>query len=253
MPRLFVYRIVTDGGWAPHISDGFLTLTICKPKIRKSARDGDYVLALVAQSSNSMKTLKKEKAVSNNDKHFLAAYLFRVGEVVPLKNYDEWCAAHAPGKLCTADKINGNAQYNKNLAWRPGPHGISQQERNLSGCNSITSNHFAAWKSSAPHRLTVEELAGLGLTEEEVAKIGIGHKIVEMPDTKMAEHLIVSKAAPANNKGARVKCAPKNKTAKNNGPRGNGSGAGPRGNGSGAGPRGNGSGAGPRGCGSGAK
>jgi len=218
MPRLFVYRIVTDSGAAPHVSEGHLTLTICKPKIRKSAKDGDYVLALVAQSNNAMKTLKKSKAVSNNDKHFLAAYLFRVGEVVPLERYDEWCAAHAPSKLCTAEHFEGNAQYNKTLKWRPGPHGPGERNRNLSGCNSITSTHFAAWKSTAPHRLTEEELAGLGLTEEEVSKIGIGHKIVDMPNTEMADHLIASKKSPPRNN--------KNKTAKNNGPRGAGAGPG---------------------------
>lgn len=236
MTRLFVYRIVTDSGAAPHVSEGHLTLTICKPKIRKSAKDGDYVLALVAQSNNAMKTLKKSKAVSNNDKHFLAAYLFRVGEVVPLERYDEWCAAHAPSKLCTDEHFEGNAQYNKNLKWRPGPHGPDLRNRNLSGCNSITSTHFAAWKSSNPHRLTAEELAGLGLTEEEVSKIGIGHKIVNMPNTAMADQLIASK-----------KTLSRNKTAKNNGPKG--SGAGPNANN--AGPKG--CGAGPKGCGAGSK
>jgi hypothetical protein len=214
MTRLFVYRIVTDSGAAPHISEGHLTLTICKPKIRKSAKNGDYVLALMAQSNNAMKTLKKSKVVSNNDKHFQAAYLFRVGDVVPLERYDEWCATHAPSKLCTAEHFDGNAQYNKTLKWRPGPHGPGERNRNLSGCNSITSTHFAAWTSTAPHRLTEEELAGLGLTEEEVSKIGIGHKIVDMPNTEMADHLIASKKSPPRNN--------KNKTAKNNGPRGAG-------------------------------
>ena len=211
MVRLFVYRIVTDAGTAPHISDGYLTLTICKPKIRKAAKNGDYVLSLVAQSNNAMKTLKKSKGVTNEDKHFLAAYLFRVGDVVPMEKYDEWCGAHAPHKLCTAEHFEGNAQYNKNLKWRPGPHGPGERNRNLSGCNSITSTHFAAWKSSAPHRLTAEELAGLGLTEEEVAKIGIGHKIVHMASTEMAEHLINPKNGPPNNKKSS-----KNKTLKKN-------------------------------------
>ena len=219
MVRLFVYRIVTDAGTAPHISDGYLTLTICKPKIRKAAKNGDYVLSLVAQSNNAMKTLKKSKGVTNEDKHFLAAYLFRVGDVVPMEKYDEWCGAHAPHKLCTAEHFEGNAQYNKNLKWRPGPHGPGERNRNLSGCNSITSTHFAAWKSSAPHRLTAEELAGLGLTEEEVAKIGIGHKIVDLPDTEMVEKLIASKKGAVNNNancGPKAKCSSKNKTLKKN-------------------------------------
>lgn len=227
MVKLFVYRIVTDSGTAPHISDGYLTLTICKPKIRKSARRGDYVLALVAQSSNSMKTLKKSETFSNADKHFLAAYLFRVGDVVPMQNYDEWCVEHAPQKLCTGEHFEGNAQYNKTLKWRPGPHGADQRNRNISGCNSITSSHFAAWTSRLPHRLTAEELAGLGLTEEQVSKIGIGHKVVEMADMNMAEHLIAANQGLSKNKVKCVgaKCGSKNKTIKkNNKPNANGSG-----------------------------
>lgn len=212
MTRLFVYRIVTDSGAAPHISDGYLTLTICKPMIRKSAKNGDYVLSLVAQSNNAMKTLKKSKTISNSDKHFLAAYLFRVGDVIPMNKYDDWCEKHAPQKLCTEDYFDGNAQYNKTLKWRPGPHGPNQRNRNLSGCNSITSKHFAAWTSSSPHRLTSEELAGLGLTEEEVSKIGIGHKIVHMPNEEMAEKLIASKKGSPNNNSKSAK----NKTLKKN-------------------------------------
>jgi len=188
MVRLFIYRILIDSGAAPHVSDGYLTLTICKPAIRKSAKNGDYILALVAKTSESMKTLKK--TVADKDRSFLAAYLFRVGDVVPLERYDEWCNEHAPHKLCTDEYFEGNAQYDKDLKWRPGPHGPEQRNRNLSGCNSLTSNHFVAWTSRSPHRLTVEELAGLGLTEDEVAKIGIGHKIVKLPDTDMVEMLI---------------------------------------------------------------
>jgi hypothetical protein len=233
MTRLFVYRIKTDSGAAPHISDGYLTLTICKPEIRKEAKNGEYVLALVARTSNAMKTLKKK--VAKNDIPFLAAYLFRVGDVIPMEQYDKWCTDHAPHKLCTEEHFEGNAQYNKNLKWRRGPHPESFRELNIGGCNSLTSSHFAAWTSTSPHRLTVEEIEGLGLTEEDIVKIGIGHKIVEMPNTVMAERLIASKALPANTnkKCSGAKCGSKNNTAKvnrskanNNGPRGAGAGPG---------------------------
>lgn len=42
-PRIFVYKIVVDNGGAPCIADGLLSLAICKPKIRTSAKKGDVI------------------------------------------------------------------------------------------------------------------------------------------------------------------------------------------------------------------
>ena len=216
MVRLFVYRIDTDSGAAPHISDGYLTLTICKPKIRKAAQDGEYVLAVVSRSGNAMKTLKK--TVAEKDRPFLAAYLFRVGDVVPMEKYDKWCSEHAPHKLCTDDYFEGDAQYNKDLKWRPGPHPPGERNKNIGGCNSLISTHFAAWTSTSPHRLTKEEITGLGLMEEDVAKLGRPTKIVELPNNEVVERLITSKKYSPNNKkrNSGAKCVSKNKTLKKN-------------------------------------
>jgi hypothetical protein len=40
---LYVYKVVADTGGAPCISRGMLSLAICKPKIRRTARKGDLV------------------------------------------------------------------------------------------------------------------------------------------------------------------------------------------------------------------
>lgn len=190
MPRLLVYRIVTDMGSAPHISDGYLSLTICKPLIRKSAEVGDYVLSLVAQSNPNIPKRHPQR-------HFLAAYLFKVTEKVAMKDYEGWCKEHAPGKICTEDFWDGDCQYGSNLAWRPGPHMSSNKEiqnklikTNLSGVSSLISRNYAAWKSSTPHVLTDNEIEGLGLTHEEITKLGIGQKFIDLPDTTVADKLI---------------------------------------------------------------
>lgn len=190
MPRLLIYRIVTDAGAAPHISDGYLTLTICKPVIRKGADVGDYVLALVAQSNPNIP--KKHPQA-----HFLAAYLFKVTEKVRMEKYEEWCKEHAKGKICTEDFWDGDCQYGPNLSWRPGPHMSSSKniqnkliKTNLSGVSSLISNEYAAWKSATPHVLTDEEIEGLGLTRETIVKLGIGQKYIDLPDTTVADKLI---------------------------------------------------------------
>jgi hypothetical protein len=161
MPQLFVYRIVTDAGTAPHISNGFLTLTICKPGIRKSAKVGDYVLALVALQHTKL-TGKGE------DRFYKAAYLFKITETVGMLDYEEWCAVKAPGKICTTEFFEGNCQYDKTGAQRPGPHGPDYKETDLGGKFSLISNHFAAWTSKAARTLTHDEMAQIGLDEEQV-------------------------------------------------------------------------------------
>jgi hypothetical protein len=185
-PNLYLYRIVTDTNAAPNVADGYLTLTICKQDIRRSAKVGDYVLALVAQSNEAMKLLKP----SVEDAKFLAAYLFRVDETVDMKRYDAWCSIHAPHKLCTNDFFEGNAQYNENGKQRPGPHGKAYIEKNLSGCNSLVSTYFAAWTSRSPRRLTLEEFAAMGITEEKVNGLAQGYRKIPLPDKSMADFLI---------------------------------------------------------------
>jgi hypothetical protein len=206
MPRLLAYRIVTDLGAAPHILNGYLTLTICKPMIRKGAKIGDYVLALVAQSNPNIPKVE--------DKYFLVAYLFKITDIVRMEDYEEWCKTHSPGKICTDEMLEGDCQYGPNLKWRPGPHySTDPAERdelirvNLSGVNSIISNYYAAWQSREPHVLTDEEIAGLGLTREELKGVKRGHRCFDLPDTTMADKLIdgwVRKESRGNGKSKRA-------------------------------------------------
>jgi hypothetical protein len=44
-PTIYVYKCVVDDGTAPCVSGGLLSMTVCKPKVRASAKIGDYVLA----------------------------------------------------------------------------------------------------------------------------------------------------------------------------------------------------------------
>lgn len=46
MSKLFLYKVPRDYGFAPNPFWGFLTLATCKPKIRKEAKIGDFVLGL---------------------------------------------------------------------------------------------------------------------------------------------------------------------------------------------------------------
>ena len=44
-PKVFVYTIVTDSGYAPNADGPYLTLATCKPDIRERAQVGDIIIA----------------------------------------------------------------------------------------------------------------------------------------------------------------------------------------------------------------
>ncbi len=45
MSNIYVYKCVVDDGTAPCIDRSLLSMTVCKPKVRTSAKIGDFVLA----------------------------------------------------------------------------------------------------------------------------------------------------------------------------------------------------------------
>jgi len=53
VPNLYKYVITHDTGKAPCIDNNLLTLCICKPKIRKTAKVGDWVLATASKQKIS--------------------------------------------------------------------------------------------------------------------------------------------------------------------------------------------------------
>lgn len=70
MPRGFSYIITRDFGFAPNPFQGVLTLATCKPKIRKSAQVGDYLIG------------NSTKATGNK-----LIYMAKVEEVITFDQY----------------------------------------------------------------------------------------------------------------------------------------------------------------------
>jgi hypothetical protein len=50
MERIFLYKMTTDNGGAPCVRRGILSLAICKPGIRNSAKEGDLIFGFAANS-----------------------------------------------------------------------------------------------------------------------------------------------------------------------------------------------------------
>lgn len=71
---IYSYLLVTDNGSAPCIQENILSLAICKPKIRKTANIGDYIIAF---TSKSMKVSQEPKII----------YIAKITNKLLLNNY----------------------------------------------------------------------------------------------------------------------------------------------------------------------
>jgi putative DNA base modification enzyme with NMAD domain len=70
LSRVYTYVLAADGGFAPNPFHGWCTLACCKPKIRKRARVGDWVVGLTPARDGSR-----------------VAYAMQVQEVLPFAAY----------------------------------------------------------------------------------------------------------------------------------------------------------------------
>ena len=50
MSRFYSYIVATDNGSSPNTENGILSLALCKPKIRSTAKLGDYVIGIAGKN-----------------------------------------------------------------------------------------------------------------------------------------------------------------------------------------------------------
>jgi hypothetical protein len=87
MGALFSYCVRYDGGAAPNPFWGVCTLVICKPRIRRAAGVGDWIVGTGSRRSPA------------GDLSGAVVYAMRVGRKLSMPQYDEWAAADCPGKI----------------------------------------------------------------------------------------------------------------------------------------------------------
>jgi len=78
--KLYSYIVKHDTGFAPNPFHGYCTLACCKPRIRRKAEKGDWVVGLMPKSAGNK-----------------VAYLMRVDDIVPSFR-DYWFAARFKAK-----------------------------------------------------------------------------------------------------------------------------------------------------------
>src|SRR5437867_9415218 len=86
-PRLFTYRLRYDDGAAPNPFGGVCTLVICKPRIRKVAQLGDWVVGTGAVTSGL------------RDAAHRLVYAMKVTNWMTMDAYDRHTKRHSPIKV----------------------------------------------------------------------------------------------------------------------------------------------------------
>ena len=69
-PDIYIYKLVCDDGGAPCICYGKISLCICKPMIRRTAKEGDWIIGVGGKKIGGK-----------------LIYIMRVGEVIDGKDY----------------------------------------------------------------------------------------------------------------------------------------------------------------------
>ena len=136
--KLFVYTIVSDTNFAPHVdpNGNYLTLATCKPRIRIKARKGDWVMAVTGRTTD--RNVEQGKVVC----------IFEITEEP--KTYDDyWSDLRFKGR-------DDNIYYLKNgvLVQKKGAIAHlkrDEQERDWAGKYVLISNNLCYFGKDGPH------------------------------------------------------------------------------------------------------
>lgn len=122
MSRIWRYVLARDAGMAPCIQGGILTLTCCKPFIRRNAKEGDWVIGFVP------KGLKRGHI----------AWMGKIEERIPLAEYGRRFRRRKDAiyRLRQGELISMRTDYHTN----PG-----DRERDLRGKNALVFRPFWYW------------------------------------------------------------------------------------------------------------
>jgi hypothetical protein len=150
-------------------------LTVCKPKIRKTAKVGDWILGF---GSSSVEV----KGKGNMSYSRKLVYAMKVSQVFTLKEYNDFCLINLPNKIPiwkTDDwrKRLGDCVYyyeNGKIIQRKSVRNEKKLPIDEGGINALLSGHFYYFGNKA-----VDVPSSLN----NLVKTGIGHKIAN--DAKM--------------------------------------------------------------------
>ena len=172
--RLFSYVVAQDFGFAPNPFCGFCTLATCKPKIRKWAKIGDWIIGTGSRGRGKVQ-----------DRRDFLVYAMRVTEVMTFSEYwnDPMFHRKRPNLKGSLKQSYGDNIYFKNEIgnWHQQDshhsyEGGKQNYHNIShdtwADRVLISNDYVYWGGEGPK---IPEKF-LNYNGEDIRKKGSGHK-----------------------------------------------------------------------------
>ena len=106
-PTIFVYKMTTDDGGAPCVQDKTISLCLCKPRIRMSAKENDWIIGMGGKSVKKLRdrpiyVMQVEKRVNGKDYY--------------AQNGEYWNREDCAYKW---DDNNGNYTYKEGAKYHP--------------------------------------------------------------------------------------------------------------------------------------
>lgn len=134
--KIYRYVVKTDQGSAPNPCDGYCTLAICKPGIRKTAGKGDWIIGFRSGSDDQV------------------IYVMKVSETMTFTDYwhDQRFETRKPLLSPLSDNIyrpDGKGKV-KQVDNQVHPNKPKTIERDLSGINVLVSKKFWYFGESSP-------------------------------------------------------------------------------------------------------
>ncbi len=138
MTLFFSYIVRIDDGAAPNPFKGMCSLTICKPRIRSSAKPGDWIAGVGSKNAPS------------GDLTGRLIYAMHIQQVLTLQEYDERASTEWPDRVPKMDSADiadrlGDCIYDfsgSEPTQRLGVHGPKNVKTDLSGKNALLSKDF---------------------------------------------------------------------------------------------------------------
>jgi hypothetical protein len=132
--KLFSYVLASDDGAAPNPFWGYCTLAICKPKIRRAGKKGDWVVGI---------------GPAGKPTHGKLVYAMRVDEALPLDRYFAdrrfRLKKPAPSSRDPRRHVGDNIYYRECGRWHQfpgGTHDHADKKKDTGGKNALVSRHF---------------------------------------------------------------------------------------------------------------
>jgi hypothetical protein len=144
MEKIYSYVLCSDDGAAPNPFGGICTLTICKPRIRKNAQIGDWVVG-----TGSINHKLMDFSISDYSNYLI--YAMKITDKKYLREYDNYCKSDLNIKIPKLDtddliKQHGDCIYDFSngipAKIRDGVHFKTNYITDTSGKYSLLSAQF---------------------------------------------------------------------------------------------------------------